>query len=251
MADALPELYRDPVLDEAGIRHGFTCRQGGVSEGRHASLNLGSSWGDEPARVEENLRRVAAAAGFLPARLCQVRQVHGTDVIAVDAPERRRTEADGMATAEDLVLGVLSADCVSLLLGDGRGRVVAAHAGWRGTVAGMAGAAVAAAVRLGARVEELRAAMGPSIGPCCFVVGEDVAAQFAAVVPDSVVRGAEGVRVDLWRANRVLLRAAGVPDAQIGADPPCTRCDPRRFFSYRRDGAGIGQHLAFIIGGKA
>lgn len=247
MAEA-PLIYRDPVLDEAGIRHGFTCRQGGVSVGRHASLNLGSSWGDDPERVDENLRRVAAAAGFAPARLCQVRQVHGTEVVAVGAPERRRTEADGMATAADLVLGVLSADCVSLLLGDGRGRVVAAHAGWRGTVAGMAGAAVAAAVRLGAKVEELRAAMGPSIGPCCFVVGEDVAAHFAAVVPEAVVP--EG-RINLWQANRALLRAAGVPAAQIGADPPCTRCDPQRFFSYRRDGAGIGQHLAFIIGGKA
>ncbi len=246
-----PPLWRARVLSEAGIAHGFTTRLGGASTGRFASLNLGASWGDDPTRVAENLRRVAAAGGFSPESLCQVVQVHGDRVVILDRPERRLQEADGMATDRPLVLGVLSADCVGLLLGDGKGRVAAAHAGWRGTVAGIAGQAVAALRSMGAPLGEVRAALTPSIGPCCFEVGEEVAAAFARVVPSAVLRS-DGARphVDLWRANRELLLAAGLRPEHVGENPPCTRCDATRFFSYRRDGAGIGQHLSFIIGSQ-
>lgn len=247
-----PQLLRSPLLQGLGVVHGFTTRVGGVSAGRFATLNLGTSWGDDPAASAENLNRVAAAAGFQAADLCTVIQVHETTVVVVARPERRAREADGMVTAAPLPLGVLSADCVSLLLADGHGRVAAAHAGWRGTVADMAGSVVATLCALGARRAELRAALMPSIGPCCFEVGEDVAARFRAVVPQAVImdRGRGRPRVDLWAVNRELLLRAGVAAAHIDADVACTCCDPRRFYSYRRDGAGIGQHLAFILGGQ-
>ena len=244
-------LLRSPLLGALGVRHGFTTRRGGVSVGRYASLNLGITWGDEADATTENLRRVAAAGGFDPADLCTVVQVHGARVLTVRAPERRAHEADGLATDVALALGVLSADCVGLLLADGDGRVAAAHAGWRGTAAAMGGAAVAALVALGARADAVRVALGPSIGPCCFEVGEDVAAVFSALVPAAVLRapGQAKPHVDLYEVHRVLLQRAGVRPAHIEDRPPCTACAPERFFSYRRDGAGIGQHLAFIVGG--
>ena len=136
--DRRGRLYVSPLLGELGVRHGFTTRLGGVSTGRFESLNLGRTWGDEPACADHNLNLVAADVGFAVAQLCQVIQVHGRAVLPLTAPERRQREADGMVTASDLVLGVLSADCVSILLADGEGRVAAVHAGWRGTVAGVA-----------------------------------------------------------------------------------------------------------------
>ncbi len=235
-----------------GVRHGFSTRRGGVSTGRYATLNLGGKWGDDPEHVAHNRRRFAAAGGFEWSRLYTAKQVHGARVALVvegTLPERvAETEADVVVTAvPGAVVGVYTADCVPILLSDGDGRVAAAHAGWRGTVAGVANAAVEALVSIGARRERLRAALGPSICARCFEVGDDVAAQFDAMAPSSVVRiaGAKP-HVDLWDANRAILVAAGVPAEAIDAAPPCTMCDPERFFSFRREGAGIGQHLSFV-----
>lgn len=248
---AAPVLH-SPLLTELAVRHGFTTRLGGVSTGRFASLNLGDRWGDSPADVAENLDRVSMLAGFPPASLCQVNQVHGAYVACLSAPERRLRDADGMAAQDPLTLAVYSADCVPILLADGHGRVAAVHAGWRGTVAGIAAAAVRALVGLGATAAQLRAALLPSIGPCCFEVQEDVASQFRSVQPGAVQREANGRRtVDLWLANRQFLLDAGLRSEHIEDRPACTCCDARRFFSYRRDGAGIGQHMAFIVGGRA
>lgn len=241
-----------PLLSELGVCHGFTTRIGGVSDGKYATLNLGEKWGDAKERTATNLRLVAADAGFAPERLCQVTQVHSADIVELSDVDQGRLSADGMATASPLplVLGVYSADCVSLLFADGAGRVAAVHAGWRGTVAGIAANAVKTLCRLGAQPQRLRVAMGPSIGPCCFEVKDDVAARFRQVAPDAVYARQDGrLFVDLRRANRQFLLAAGVLPTHIADDPPCTHCDSERFFSYRRDGAGIGQHLAFIVGG--
>jgi YfiH family protein len=243
-------LLRSRLLTQLGVRHGFTTRLGGVSSGRFASLNLGQTWGDDLACASENLRLVAQDAGFETQRLCQVQQVHGKLVLPLSQPERRVRQADGMATADALVLGVLSADCVSILLADELGRVAAVHAGWRGTVAGIAQEAVEALTTLGAARSSLRAAMAPSIGPCCFEVQADVAEPFAQVAPASVQCRDGRLFVDLWHANRQWLLAAGLRPDHIDDRPPCTCCDEQRYFSYRRDGAGIGQHLAFICGGN-
>lgn len=240
-----------PLLTAIGVRHGFTTRCGGVSRGRYASLNLGRNWGDDLQAVDANLDRVARIAGFSVDRLTQVWQVHGSLVLHVTAPERATREADGLATSHDLALGVMSADCVSLLLADDEGRVAAAHAGWRGTLAGIATEAVAALATLGADVQRIRAVLGPSIGPCCFEVQRDVSDLFVAQDP-AVLHERSGRRyIDLWRYNQKLLMHAGLRTEHIAGNPPCTRCDAERFYSFRRDGAQIGQHLAFIVGGSS
>ena len=238
-----------------GLRHGFSTRRGGVSTGRYATLNVGGKWGDDPEHVAHNRRRLAAAGGFDWSRLFTARQVHGARVaLVVEGTLTARvadTEADVVATAvPGAVVGVYTADCVPILLADDDGRVAAAHAGWRGTVAGVANAAVEALVSIGARRERLRAALGPSICAHCFEVGDEVAAAFDALAPSSVIR-IEGKKphVDLWEANRLVLAAAGVSESAIDAAPPCTMCEPDRFFSFRRDGAGIGQQLSFVASG--
>jgi len=240
-----------PLLQSIGVRHGFSTRVGGFSSGRFASLNLGRNWGDELQAVDRNLAHVAQLSGFSPERLTQVKQVHGSQVLRVESPERAQREADGMVTVYDLVLGVLSADCVSLLLADDEGRVAAAHAGWRGTASGIATEAVAALATLGADIGRIRAVLGPSIGPCCFEVQDDVASVFAAKDPQVVSQRSGRRYVDLWSYNQKLLMRAGLLSQHISAAPPCTRCDAQHFYSFRRDGANIGQHLAFIVGGSA
>lgn len=242
-------LY-SPTLSALGVRHGFTTRLGGVSLGRFASLNLGERWGDAPDSVAQNLARVASAAGFSSSSLCTVSQVHSTRVIPLSHPERRAQEADGMVTQAPLTLGVYSADCVPILLADGCGRVAAVHAGWRGTVAGIAAVAVDELAKIGAKRTELRAVLWPSIGPCCFEVKEDVAAPFRSLDAGLLSENQRGRQVvDLWRANRRYLLDSGLSPAHIELPTACTCCDPARFFSYRREGSGIGQHLAFIVGG--
>jgi YfiH family protein len=243
-------IVTSPAL--RGVRHGFSTRRGGVSTGRYATLNVGGKWGDDPEHVAHNRRRLAAAGGFEWPRLYTAKQVHGARVALVvegTLPERvAETEADVVATAvPGVVVGVYTADCVPILLGDDDGRVAAAHAGWRGTVQGVANAAVEALVAIGAQRGRLRAALGPSICAHCFEVGEEVAAEFDRITPSAVIRVAgQKPHVDLWAANRELLVAAGVPAESIDATPPCTMCEAERFFSFRRDGAGIGQQLSFV-----
>lgn len=245
-------ILHSPALSALGVRHGFTTRLGGVSRGRFASLNLGERWGDEPQHVAENLARVADWAAFPVHSLCTVSQVHSTVVVTSTRSERREREADGLVTRDALTLGVYSADCVPILLADGRGRVAAVHAGWRGTVAGIAAVAVDELVKLGADRSELRAVLWPSIGPCCFEVKEDVAAPFRSLDPGLLRQDSHGrQRVDLWQANRRFLLESGIHPSHIELPSACTCCDAERFFSYRRDGSGIGQHLAFIVGGGA
>lgn len=247
-------LLRSSLLADLRPRvtHGFSTRLGGVSIGPHASLNLGRAWGDDPACVDENLRRLADEGGFDAARLVTCRQVHGARCLRVDGQGSdllRDEPADAMVTCEPgRTLGIRTADCVPIVFADDEGRVGAAHAGWRGTVAEVAAATVAALEELGARRERIRAALGPSIGPCCFEVGEEVADAFARLVPEAVL-SAPGRKphVDLRLANRVLLVRAGLRPEHTDATPPCTMCDGERFFSYRRDGAGIGQMLSFVV----
>ena len=237
-------LVRSPLLDAFG--HGFSTREGGVSTGRYATLNLGLRWGDDPAHVAENRARLARDGAYDPALLYTVRQVHGAACVRVDghAPvEVAAIEADALVTTTPGVsVGVYTADCVPILFADARGgevrAVAAAHAGWRGTVAGIAGVTLEALVAAGAAREDVRVAFGPSIGPCCFEVGDEVADIVEALVPEAVLRpAARRPHVDLWRTNAALLEQAGLAREQIDARPLCTVCHRERFFSYRRDGA--------------
>ncbi|MGE5359338.1 MAG: peptidoglycan editing factor PgeF [Bacteroidales bacterium] len=195
-----------------------------------------------------------------PRRLFAPKQVHGADVLVVRgsdlAPpslnDPRRPHADIVLTNDpESAIAVQVADCAPLLLADPRtGAVAAAHAGWRGTAANVAGRAVdAMATHYGSQPSDLLVAIGPSIGRCCYQVGPDVREAFVAAGhdPDAVARwfAAEPkhgrLKLDLPRANRDQLIAAGVNAANVAACGLCTACHPRLFFSYRRDGAATGR----------
>ena len=231
------------------VRHGFTLRSGGVSEGKRASLDLGPA-GDGGPDVQENRLRLARAAGLSPESLVMAEQVHGTQVVRASPGEL--PEADALWTdAPGTWVGIRTADCVPILLSSEDGtRVAAVHSGWRGTAGRIAEAAVATLAREGTGPATLRAAIGPCIGVCCYEVGEDLAARFTDAFGADVVRR-EGPRphLDLRLAVRRTLEQAGIAAAHIEDVPGCNSCDALRFFSHRRDRGGTGRHLAFIAPG--
>ena len=245
---------------------GFSRRLGGVTRGfaevpEEGWLNLGFSAQDEPEVVEENRRRLLGVVPGRGWRLVVARQVHGVDVREVtqrtvrDAMEggRGRWEADGLITGEaGLLLGAGAADCVPVLVADLRRRAVGAfHAGWRGTAAGMAGMGLARmAEAFGTQAEDCVAAIGPSIGACCYEVGEEVRTAFsgqAGVVAES----GERWRLDLWEANRRQLVAAGVSASRVTVIGECTACSRdemgrRMYFSHRAEKGLTGRMLGVI-----
>ena len=243
-------LYRSAMIPD-GFLHGFPERTGGVSTGARGSLNLGYRWGDDPELVETNRRRLAAFVGYPHAELVVTRHVHGTRVWAVGEVLPDPAEFDGLVCDRPgPVLGAFAADCIPILFADPVARVCgAAHAGWRGTVAGVAANVIARMIELGATAANVRVALGPSIGPCCFEVGPEVVAEFRAALgdlPGLVVAGPTKDHVDLRVATRAILERAGVAPDHVDAAPPCTRCEVARFFSYRRDGLAGGVHMAVI-----
>jgi YfiH family protein len=243
-------LYRSPVIPE-GFTHGFPERTGGVSTGPRSSLNLGARWGDDRANVETNRTLLAAHAGYDPAQLIATRHVHGVNVWRVGEPLADDAEFDGLVCDRPgPVLGAFAADCIPILFAAPESKICgAAHAGWRGTVNGVAPRVIARMVEAGARADDIRVALGPSIGPCCFEVGPEVVAEFRAALgelPGLVVRGPTKDHIDLRVASRAFLHRAGVRREHIDDQPPCTKCDADRFFSYRRDGKEGGVHMAFI-----
>ncbi len=249
--DAPIRLHRSSILPSEGFVHGFPERTGGVSTGARSSLNLGARWGDDKERVETNRRLLAEHAGYAPAQLVATRHVHGTNVWKYGEPLAEGAEFDGLVCDQvGPVLGAFAADCIPLLFAEPEARVCgAAHAGWRGTVAGVARNVITRMVELGARPDRARVALGPSIGPCCFEVGPEVVAEFRAAfreLPGLVVAGPNKDHVDLRVATRAVLERAGVRPEHIDDRPPCTRCEGDRFFSYRRDGQQGGVHMAFI-----
>lgn len=239
-------IFQSALL--AAFPHGFTTRDGGVSDPPYDTLNLGGLVGDDPARVSENWRRLERATGLGFAR---VHQVHGARVVRAVAPGAPRHEADAVLSATEGVAACVSvADCVPVLLADPiSGAVAAVHAGWRGTLARAGAAAVAALAReVGARAANLLAAVGPSIGPCCYEVSEDLHVRFEHEIgAAAVAAAADGrPRIDLWRANARVLVEAGVPEGRIEVLGRCTSCERGLFFSHRRDAGRTGRQMAFI-----
>lgn len=232
----IPLLLQSPLLRAAGFRHGFSTRAVDFRP---------------PADAGVAAESVALAGRYDRARLHQAEQVHGARALRVSgSPARVAAErADALvATCAGDAVGVRVADCVPVLLVDPvSGAVAAVHAGWRGIVAGVIAAAASVAAETGARLT--LAAIGPSIGPCCFEVGADVAEEIArASTPDAVARRAgDKALVDLRRAVRFQLRALGLGDAHVDDVAGCTRCDEEQFFSHRRDGDAAGRHLAFVV----
>ena len=169
-----------PLLQTLPVRHGFSARTGGVSEGAFASLNLGRAVGDELSAVEENHRRLADSIGYDGARLFETSQVHGATVRRIVAADEsanvRAEEADALVTnVPATAIGVRVADCLPILLADREAGVVGAvHAGWRGAAANIAPIAIDEMIALGASPTRIHAALGPHIRECCFEVGREV-----------------------------------------------------------------------------
>lgn len=234
-------------LSREGFRHGFSTRMGGVSEGPFHSLNLGRTVGDAPGAVAENTRRFAAAIGADVECLFEVSQVHGRAVARVGPTSRvaevRRIEADALVTdVAGVAIGVRTADCVPILIADReRGAVAAVHAGWRGLVAGVIGAALEA---LGASPSALVAVIGPHARE--LEVGPDVAREIARACGSEVIlERSPRPWADMARAARLQLEAGGVREIDdVGG---CTLREAERFFSHRRDAGRTGRHLSAIV----
>jgi len=224
-----------------GCQVAFTTRIGGVSEGPYASLNLGRKSGDDPERADENRRIACDAIGADVEKLALNFQVHSARVLRA-APALRGEHADGLWTDEPgLPILAMSADCLPIVLARiGKPGVAVLHAGWRGLLAGIAAAGTAA---LGG--DDLVAAVGPAIGPCCYEVGEEVAAPFRERFGDDVVQES---RLDLWTSAERALRAAGVE--RVDRFDRCTACEPEWFFSHRRDAGITGRQgvIAYVTG---
>jgi YfiH family protein len=235
----------DPVASSLlaalpGVRHAFFTREGGVSKGLYASLNIGRGSKDDPADVEENRSLCAAWFGAGNDELNVCYQIHSATAVTADGSwGAARPEGDAVVTrTPGLICGALSADCAPVLLADPEAGVVAtAHAGWKGALGGVVAGAVAAMVELGAEPRRVVAAVGPCIGPASYEVGVDFMARFEAEAPGSDRFFAPGARDDkrlfdlpafvLWRIEQ-----AGVGRAEWTGQDTCA--DETRFFSNRR-----------------
>ncbi len=237
-----------------GPLNGFLGRRGGKSAGAYAGLNLSFRVGDDPQVVKDNFCDVKKFVGVHNLKITTMRQVHGDRIIDVtDGSLKDAGEADGMVTNEKgIFLGVLTADCVPILFSvRGRPLVAVAHAGWRGTLAGIAAKMVRhLKERYDADPGAIEAALGPAIGPCCYEIGNDVSGPLvrkwgSLAEPSFHLRGGKQF-LDLRALNRRLLEDAGVPAARIFIVGPCASCAAGDFFSYRRDKKETGRQLGFI-----
>ncbi len=250
-------------LEREGFANAFSTRGGGCSAFPENSLNLAGFSDDAAENIHENRRRFLGLVGGAERwTLAACWQVHGSDVRVVKESEGAGAESeqvycDALATRERGVLvGVKTADCVPVLLGDARtGACVAVHAGWRGTLARI----VTRALRrmeedYGTRAADVRAAIGPAARVCCYEVGPEVVEAFAAEFPRAgewFAPAREGhALADLHRANRAPLEEAGVRAAGLHSAPLCTMCRTDLFFSYRRDRPLYGRtgRLLSVIG---
>lgn len=228
-----------------------------VSSGGHT---IGFSGRQSVSTVCDNRKLLAEAVGFEVNNLVTGHQVHGTRVAVVSkddagkgalSAEGRLPDTDALVTdCEGICLMVLSADCVPVLFYDPDRRVIAAaHAGWRGTASNIVGEVVRTMQQQwNCEPEDILAAVGPSIGPCCFEVDEEVAAVFRPSYPDMVHTGIRKgkFQVDLWGVNRCELLEAGLVDSNIEVAEVCTVCSRESFFSYRRQGKAAGRFGAGI-----
>lgn len=251
-----------PLLTDAGIRHGYSTRLGGVSTGYFAEMNL-AALKEPPEIIRENYRRMAEVLHMDEKRVVMTYQTHSTGIRVVteeDAGkgpfyERDYTDTDALITnVPDLPLAALSADCCLLYFADPVRKCIGlAHAGWRGTAGDIAGKTIRKMTEVyGTDPKDLLCALGPSICQECYEVSEDVIRAFSVQFSDEEMeilayKNERGrYQLDLWRANRMLMIRAGVPEAQIDITDLCTRCNPDLFFSHRLTGDKRGVTAAFL-----
>lgn len=248
------------LLTAPGVSvQGFTTRHEGVSRPPYNSLNLGLSTMDSSHNVEGNRSILTRAFGTKLESLVTVTQVHGTDLLVLDEPNQdfshfQKLECDGIITNQPWVMiGVCVADCVPVLLLDPVKKVIAAlHAGWKGTAQGIVTKGVAAMVRLfECNPDNILAAIGPAIGPCCYEVDTPVAEAFqkGGMPFDSFAEKSEPGkwRLNLAAANRHQLLRAGLLEENVETTAYCVSCEKDLFFSYRRDNGETGRQMGFIM----
>jgi YfiH family protein len=241
-----------------GVRHAFFTRAGGVSHGIYASLNGGVGSDDDRAHVDENRARMAAALGVGRDALITAYQIHSAEVVVAEAAwtHEARPRADAIVTrVRGLAIGVSTADCGPLLLADAQAHVIgAAHAGWRGALAGITDATIAAMERLGAERKRIVAVLGPTIRQPSYEVGADLADRFRAADPANARFFRPSARAghalfDLPGYIASRLAGAGILGAADLAH--CTYADPARFFSFRRTThrgePDYGRHVNAIV----
>ena len=263
--------------DRLPFRHMFTTRHGGVSTGHLATLNLIGGHGDRPENIRENFTRVTALLGVGPDDCCVTKQVHGNVVRTVRKADRHVClseipyEADGIVTAEPgLPLFCFTADCVPVLLCDPVHRVVGAiHCGWRSSTTDILGNAVAAMCALGSEPQDIRAAIGPAIGACCFEthrdvpdaieawLGKEAAAPYFRPKPDpdsnlpfnisNLTLAERKFLVDLRGANACRLRQLGLRPESIDISEECTFCSHDKYWSHRYTKGMRGGQAACIV----
>lgn len=259
----------DALAANADVDAIVTTRHGGESTGAFATLNLGGRTGDDPGVVKRNRARVASIVGAAPAWLTFGRQVHGARVAVVGNTERGSVfdDTDALVTNAALVpLVILTADCAAIFFFDPVRRAVGiAHAGWRGTVARVAARTVEAMRdAFGTQAHDLVAGIGPSIGPCCYEVGSDVIDAVAAAFPDHAdellvepdMASAGSFRAsvnedkkhfDLWRANEIVLREAGLREEHVETSRLCTSCRTDLFYSHRAEKGITGRFGGIVM----
>ena len=283
----IPLWQFELLTDLPGLRHFVSGRLGGVSSPPYDALNLGLRTADDPANVQHNRQRLFSALGVAPENVASCMQVHGNGVVVIRTPSLQPSprgrgrdrdqpatsgrgseenqaaingggrndaaEGDALVTnAPGVMLMLMMADCVPVLISDPIRRVAGvAHAGWSGTVQQVTAHLVRCMTDdFGCEPRDLRAGIGPSIGPCCYEVSDDVIARVRSSLPEpeSLLRPHKEsgkAQFDLWRANHEQLRRCGVPEERIEVAAVCTRCNRGEFFSDRaqrpsgRFGAGV------------
>ena len=253
-----------PSFESTGlVRHLFSTRRGGLSAGYLASMNLGFSRGDSAEIVYENYRRISYVSGIFPGDMVFSDQVHGSRILEVGPSERGQglikpkliKDVDGLITnRRQVCLTTFHADCPAIFLLDPvRKAIGLAHSGWRGTVLEIGRHMVERmGEAYGSKPRDILAGISPSIGPCCFEVGEDVSGIFEAMFSECVdeivlpSEKPEKKQVDLWKANERVLMDAGIPRENITVTDLCTKCQEEYFYSHRRMGKERGTMAAFL-----
>lgn len=263
----------DEINEAGGAIHAFLSRKGGVSSPPLASLNFDARAKDGNADAPENIARnrsvfadVLGLSGAQMKRLVIPNQVHGAKIITVDAEYDFKTGVEPLQGVEppqkdaDAVItnltcapvGILTADCLPMLLYDPVNKAVGAvHAGWKGAYLKIGALTVAAMrERFGSSPKDIRAALGPFIGPCCYAVKDDVRAQFKEAFGSDAglfFSGQDGLSLDIGKANVKTLLDAGLREENIAANGPCTACNSGLFFSYRKENGRTGRQISVIM----
>ena len=235
-----------------GLTQAIFTRQGGLSKPPWSALNLGGTVGDDPEHVKENLDLLLRSLEYKSEMLVQVRQIHSATVILAESPMDGQRQGDAIITNQPGLLMLMRfADCVPILFYDPVKQAAGiAHAGWQGTVKQVSFHAARAMEReFGSKPSDIRAGIGPSIGPDHYYIQNDVIKQVETVFPDNLDEllriDSDGVKLDLWNANKISLQRAGVENIEISGI--CTGCNTKDWFSHRAEN-GITGRFGAVIG---